>query len=99
MMRAPLFMCVRAARGGDHSAPDVDFDEAIHFRQRGFFERFGNGGAGVIDQHVEAAKFGRGFGDGVLDGGGVSGVSLDGYGFAAGTFDSADDEGGGFSAL
>jgi len=44
--------------GRDVHATDVDVDHAIHLFQRGLRERFGNGRAGIVHQHVESAEGG-----------------------------------------
>ena len=55
MTRPPLFMCFSAACVAAHAA-DVDVDHAIHLFQRRLLERFWNGRAGVVHQHIKPAE-------------------------------------------
>jgi hypothetical protein len=89
MMRPPLFMCFSAAddaaaalhvlqRGlcRDEHATDVDVNHAIHLLQRGLFERLGNGGAGIVHQHIKPAEGRNGLLDRSLHSFSVGGVCL-----------------------
>jgi hypothetical protein len=45
-------MCFSAACVVAEYAADVDVNYAIHLLQRGLFERFWNGRAGIVHKHV-----------------------------------------------
>ena len=69
---------------GDEDAADVDVDDAVEFIERGFFERLGDGRAGVVDEDVEPAEVGDGLVDGGFTAVGIGGVGLNGDRLSAG---------------
>ena len=78
----------------DEYAADVDVDHAIHLFQRRLLERFRNGRAGVVHQHIESAEGRDGLFDRGLDGLGIGGVRLDRDRLSAVAFNLFDDRRG-----
>jgi len=54
-MRRRSHVLQRRLRRDEH-ATDIDVNQAIHFLQRGLFERLRNGGAGIVHQHIKLAE-------------------------------------------
>jgi hypothetical protein len=95
---AILHVLQRRLRGSEYAA-DVDVNHTIHLLQRGFFECFWNGRAGIVHKHIEFAEGGHGLFDRVLDCLHVGSVRLNRDSFSASEFNGFDDGRGCASVL
>ena len=82
---AALHVLQRRLRRDEYAA-DVDVDHAIHLFQRGLLERFRNGRAGIVHQHIQSAEGRDGLFDRGFNGVGIGGVRLNRDRLSAGAF-------------
>ena len=75
----------------DERAADVDVDHAVQLLEGGLLELLGNGGTGVVHEHVQSAEGCHGLFDRGLHGVGIGGIRLDGDRPSASAFDLLHD--------
>ena len=75
--------------GRDEHAAQIDDGHTIHLFQRGVFERLGNGGAGIVHQHIKGAERCDGLFDRGGDGFRIGCIRLDRGRLTTGAFDVA----------